>query len=447
MRYARTSKIISLLGLGALVAGLAVPAAASDAGGAGSGGAASNASTPVCLPAQAGIASCDAIRLNDPSSWSGQHVTAPNKRPVGGGGSAAPAGYNPCDLWAAYQLGGSCSLNGAGVPQMNAAPLGPPAGTTVAIVDAYSDPNVFNDLNTYRNEFGLHPICLAGSTTCSGPTLTVKDWGGGANTSWSQEISLDVDMVSAICPTCNILLEEAASNQSSALGAAVNDAAGQGVHSISNSYGSSEYSGETSSDAYYTHPGIAITASAGDNGYGVEYPAASPSVTAVGGTTLNRSNTGGFTETVWSGTGSGCSQYETAPKWQPLTNLCGKRTVADVAAVADPNTGVAVYDTYGQTGWLVFGGTSVASPIIASVYAIGGGTTPQGLYAQTSGLNRITSGMNSGNWRHPCTTYLCNAADSIGSASSPTVAITSGSAVWYNGPTGTGTPQGTSDFK
>src|SRR6185436_16183615 len=162
---------------------------------------------------------------------------------------------------------------------------------------------------------------------------------------WAQEISLDLDMASAICPNCKILLVEAKTNSFANLSAAVNRAAAMGATVISNSYGGSEFSGETSSESAYNHPRIMITVSWGDAGYGVEFPAASRYVTAVGGTHLVRSATArGWTETVWSGAGSGCSAYIAKPSWQTDAG-CARRTVADVAAVADPNTGVAVYDT------------------------------------------------------------------------------------------------------
>ena len=200
---------------------------------------------------------------------------------------------------------------------------------------------------------------------------------------------------------------------------------------ISNSYGAKEFSSETSYDTYYQQS-VPVTVSAGDSGYGVEYPAASPLVISVGGTTLTGSSNTQWTQTVWSGTGSGCSQYESNPGWQPVTPQCSTRTVADVAAVADPNTGVAVYDSYGEPGWMVFGGTSVASPIVASIYALTGntaGVTAKSLYG--AGLIPVMSGMNT----HHCNTYLCNAADSI--------PFDGGH---YNGPTGVGTPFGLSGF-
>ena len=392
---------------------------------------------PVCHhPTAVGFASCNAIQLLNPSiNWHGSHVGIGGKGggghhgPGGGGGTTTPSGYFPADLQSAYGLltsKGNLSVNDG-------------SGQTVAVVDAYNDPNAASDLTAFRSYFGL-PACTA-STGCfkqvnqvGNSTLLPSN-----NTSWSEEISLDLDMISAICPNCKILLVEASSPSILNLGTAENYAAAN-ANAVSNSYGGSEFSTEVQYDTYYDHPGVAITASAGDGGYGVEYPAASPYVTAVGGTTLT-STSSGYSETVWSGTGSGCSAYEPAPSWQPSTPLCRTRTVADVAAEANPNTGVAVYDTYGEPGWMVFGGTSVASPIIASIYALAGNTSlfatssgastaAQALYGDSS-LNRITSGSNS----RRCTTYLCNAADSY----------TNGS-VYYNGPTGNGTPSGLSGF-
>jgi subtilase family serine protease len=301
----------------------------------------------------------------------------------------------------------------------------------VGIVDAYDDPNAESDLGVYRSQFGL-----AACTTANGCFRKVNQSGGTryprANGGWAQEISLDLDMVSAICPNCHILLVEASSNSLSNLGTAVNEAAALGATEISNSYGGGESSSDTSYDtSYYNHPGIAITASSGDNGYGVEYPAASQYVTAVGGTTLTRaSNSRGWSETAWSGTGSGCSAYDPKPSWQTDSG-CSKRTVADVSAVADPNTGVSVYDSFsyqGQSGWLVFGGTSVASPIIASVYALASNaaTVTYGSYpySHTSSLNDVTSGSNGS-----CGgSYLCTAGPG------------------YDGPTGLGTPNGSGGF-
>jgi subtilase family serine protease len=235
-------------------------------------------------------------------------------------------------------------------------------------------------------------------------------------------------MASAACPTCHILLVEADNNTTASLGAAEDKAAALGANVISNSWGAPEYNTELAYASHFRHPGIAITAASGDWGFGVFVPAVYSTVTAVGGTTLYRSATPrGWAETAWQGGGSGCSAYVAKPSWQK-DRLCGKRTVADVAAVADPNTPVAVYDTYSYGGWVYVGGTSVASPLVAGVYALAGNTaaiTPGGyLYAHHRSLFDVTSGSNG-----DCGgSYLCTAVKG------------------YDGPTGWGTPDGTGAF-
>ena len=215
----------------------------------------------------------------------------------------------------------------------------------------------------------------------------------------------------------------------------MNEAVKLGAKFVSNSYGAGEAAAETSLDHFYDHPGVAITASSGDSGYGVSWPAASPHVTAVGGTSLLPAlNQRGWAEIAWSGAGAGCSQYEPKPSWQDDSG-CPRRAVADVAAVADPDVSpVAVYDTYGLGpggGWLLVGGTSVASPIIASVYALAGtpkaGTYPARYpYANSGQLFDIVAGTNSFTGCSP--TYLCTAGSG------------------YDGPTGLGTPDGPGAF-
>ena len=326
--------------------------------------------------------------------------------------SAPTRGYFPADLLSAYKLSGTGG-----------------AGQTIAIVDAYDDANAESDLAVYRSQFGL-----SACTTANGCFRKVDQNGGTAyprgDMGWAEEISLDLDMASAICPNCKILLVEAKTNSFTNLAAAVDRAALLGANVISNSYGGGEYSGEVTDQSHFNHPGVAITVSSGDNGYGVEFPAASQYVTAVGGTTLNRaSNTRGWTETVWSGAGSGCSAYITKPSWQTDAG-CSRRTVADVSAVADPNTGVAVYDTYRlhPGGWLVFGGTSVSAPIIGAVYALAGNaasiTYGSSSYSHLSSLFDVISGSNGS-----CgSSYLCTAGTG------------------FDGPTGNGTPNGTGAF-
>jgi subtilase family serine protease len=209
---------------------------------------------------------------------------------------------------------------------------------------------------------------------------------------------------------------------------AANDMAAKlGANVINNSYGIGEYSAETSEQTHFNHSGIAVTASSGDNGYKTQFPAASQYVTAVGGTTLKPAqDSRGWIETAWNGTGSGCSTYISKPSWQSDTG-CSNRAIGDVAAVADPSTGVAAYDTFGVNGWVVYGGTSVASAIIAGVYGLASNASSVNYgsysYSHSGSLNDVTSGSN-GN----CDTYLCNAGPG------------------YDGPTGNGTPNGTGAF-
>jgi hypothetical protein len=319
-----------------------------------------------------------------------------------GPAAAKPQGFSPAELQSAYDI-----------PKSTSSPV-------VAIVDAYDDPTAEDDLAVYRKQFGL-----GACTTKNGCFKKVGQTGTSAlpdaDPGWAEEIALDLDMVSAACPSCKILLVEANSESMADLGAAVDTAAKLGAVAISNSWGGSETSGDASFNKHLTHKGVLVTASSGDDGYGVEFPAASPDVLAVGGTRLAKSSSSrGWAESAWSGAGSGCSKYEVKPKWQTDAS-CGKRTVADVSAVADPDTGVAVYVTYGDAGgWNVFGGTSVASPLVAAIFA-GSGASAQGPsfpYSQPKAFHDVKSGKNG-----TCTAaYLCAAH------------------AGYDGPTGLGTP-------
>jgi Carbohydrate binding module (family 35)/Subtilase family len=326
---------------------------------------------------------------------------------------ATPRGLGPADLQNAYKL-----------PSASAG-----SGATVAIVDAFDDPKAESDLATYRSQFGLPPC-----TTANGCFRKVNQNGAASplpksDAGWAGEISLDVDMVSAVCPLCKILLVEA-NTPSNDLFTAIDTAAKMGAKFISNSWGGNESPGQDGFDQQHLNkPGVAITASSGDDGFGVIHPASSRFVTAVGGTSLRRAtNSRGWTETAWSGAGSGCSAQSPKPPWQHDTG-CPRKTVADVSAVADPATGVAVFLTFGGNGWAVFGGTSASAPIIASVYALAGtpagGTIPASYpYAHTGNLFDVTSGSNGS-----CSpSYLCHAGTG------------------FDGPTGLGTPNGTAAF-
>jgi hypothetical protein len=363
-----------------------------------------------CPAATSGSAQCGALVATNVVTFQGM---APD--------ASTPAGYGPAQLQSAYNLTLASAAAGA--------------GQTVAAVDAYNDPDAAANLATYRAHYGL-PACGTGCFR------TVNEEGqasplpkSAGKTGWATEESLDLDMVSAICPKCHILLVEAKNGSLANLGKSVDAAVALGAKFVSNSYSSPETAGETADDAYFDHPGVAVTAAGGDSGYGVGFPAASPYVTSVGGTSLSvaRGTARGWRESTWDNgygaTGSGCSRYEAKPSWQKDTG-CAKRTDNDVAADANPGTGAAVYDSYDEGGWIEVGGTSEASAIIAATYALAGpaaaGAYPaEFLYQHPGDLYDITSGSD-GN----CSgSYLCTAK------------------AGYDGPTGLGTPDGTGAFQ
>ena len=357
----------------------------------------------VCVDARAGEASCHALKLVDAD---GQASASPN--------AATPSGKSPSDIQSAYKLTGLKS-----------------GARTVAIVDAYGYPNAERDLGIYRAQFGLS------ACTASNGCLRIIDQNGGTNlpklnVGWAQEQALDLDAVSATCPDCKIVLVQAKSASFADLGTAVNTAAKQGgVVAISNSYGGSD-APDTTYGHYYNHPGIAVTASTGDNGYqGGSYPASSSYVTAVGGTSLTKAaNARGWTESVWSGAGSGCSTYNAALAAAASVGTgCARRAMADVSAVADPQTGLAVYapTTRTNSAWAQYGGTSLSSPIIAAVYALSGNVSGYANalpYQHRGALFDVTSGSNG-----TCpTTQWCHARTG------------------WDGPTGLGSPNGVGAF-
>jgi len=316
-------------------------------------------------------------------------------------------GLSPCQLQDAYKL-----------PSQTAG-----AGRTVAIVDAYDDPNAEADLAVYRAHYGLPPC-----TTANGCFKKLNSSGNTSplpanNVGWSQEISLDLDVVSAACPLCHITLVEADNNGNS-LYVSQATAAAQHPTAISNSWGSNEFANENLDDSLFSFPGIPVTVSTGDNGYGVSYPAAASTVTAVGGTVLQPdASARHWSEAAWSGSGSGCSAIDPKPAWQTDSG-CARRTNADVSALGGP-PGVSVYDTNGEPGWINEWGTSLASPLVASVYALAYPDYTQATtYTHTSSLFDITSGSTGS-----CGgSYLCNAV------------------AGFDGPTGLGTPCGIGAF-
>ncbi len=328
--------------------------------------------------------------------------------------SALPEGLGPAQFRGAYNL-----------------PAAAKRRQTLAIVTAYDSPTIESDLRVYSKTYSL-PIC----SSSNGCFRKVNGAGNSAplpssDALWALETSLDVEVAHAVCSNCKILLVEAESSSVDDLAAAVDTAANLGADVISNSWVVNEFRGETALDKHFDHPGIAITAASGDSGYEVNWPAASPYVTAVGGTTLELdSSNARVQESAWSLGGSGCSAYEAKPAWQS-DGGCERRTVPDVAAVADPDNGAAVYDSYGysgQRGWFKIGGTSLAAPLVAAVYALAGnadevvaGSYP---YTHSSALFDVREGVNGA-----CSpAYLCSA--------------TTG----YDGPTGLGTPAGVVGF-
>ncbi len=360
-------------------------------------------------------------------------TVSPNAIPSGNG-------YGPSQFQAAYNLAAASAADGS--------------GTTVALVDAYNDPTAASDLAEYRSAAGL-PALTSGQFTQynqEGETSPLPAT-APADDDWTLEESLDVDMVSAICPLCKIDLVEATNDTGDNLYIAEETAATTlGAKYISNSWGGSETSSDTTYDSeYFGVSGVVYTASAGDSAYsgGVIYPATSPNVVGVGGTTLDTSsNSRGWTESVWDtssteGTGSGCSAYEPQPAWQKsisiLTAACSDRVDNDVAADADPNTGAAVYDTSNDNGgWNEVGGTSESSPMIAAVFALagnngnGGNNAADSIYTHTGNLYEVTASSNG--------TCTPPAADSV-------LCTATGAANTYNGPTGWGTPDGLTAFQ
>jgi subtilase family serine protease len=239
------------------------------------------------------------------------------------------------------------------------------AGQTVAIVEAYGSPTILKDLDTFSTQFGLPKTTL---------NIVAPPGKSKTNAGWALETALDVEWVHAIAPQAKIMLVVAKSSSLSDLIGAVDYAVGHGAQVVSMSWGAGEFSNEASYDSHFNKAGMVFTASSGDNGSDVSWPAVSPYVVGVGGTTLSlkQDNTVN-TETAWSGSGGGISGVLSEPAYQTGFQSKGMRGVPDVAFDADPATGVAVYDTTrynGQSGWFVVGGTSLGAPSWAALFAL-----------------------------------------------------------------------------
>ncbi len=425
----------------------------------------------VCAAPGPGYAGCLAVELEARTAAARAHthpigLTATRAVTSQGSPQNGDFGLRPSDLHRAYKL-----PEEAGAPQ------------TIALIDAYDDPHAEADLRVYDETFGLPPC-----NTTNGCFEKVNEHGEtghlpATEEGWAMEISLDVQIAHATCESCRILLVEASSSSYENLATAELTAGRLGATEISNSWGgpeAGEPAGQENNTAF-NQPGIVITASAGDNGYlnwddgegrYANFPASSPHVVAVGGTRLELGVNGGrVSETVWNGlgaSGGGCSSVFTAPSWQQSVSDwsavgCGShRSIADISADADPYTGVAIYDASNkcedETGvhWCSIGGTSLASPLIAAVYALAGGahgvaypakTLYEGELKAPGALHDITSGSNG-----ECTANFnsrgisgCSAGQEAAASCKGTLSCLAGSG--YDGPTGVGTPNGIVAFE
>ena len=334
--------------------------------------ASAGSSARVCGPAGVEAARCHAQLLADR---------------IGNLASSSPTGLSPATIKSVY---GFATSGTAG------------AGRTIAIVDASDDPTAEADLGVFSSQYGL-PAC----TTANGCFAKVNQTGGTSyprkDAGWALEISLDVQWAHAIAPGAQILLVEASSNSFANLLAA-EDYAKTHADYVSNSWGASEFSSESSYDSHFVQSGVGFFVSSGDAGLPAEYPSASPNVISVGGTTLHFSG-GNFTsETGWSGGGGGCSSYETATSAQSAfsgygqVGCAGKRATPDVSLDADPASGVSVYDStryQGQQGWFTIGGTSASSPMWAGRAAVAGAVVNAAyVYGNNITYRDITVGNN-----------------------------------------------------
>jgi len=471
---------------------------------------------PACSEAPVGFASCQALQLVPASEEAKRHShplgmvrPAARARPAVPSPATGELGLRPQDLHSVYGL-----------------PTDAPSVQTIAIVDAYNDPAAEADLKTYSEEFSLPLCtkangCFAQVSQESGAplpfpktTAELEALEASPNTEakeeaeeiagWGVEISLDIESAHATCQTCRILLVEANNPATPNLTAAELHAEALGASVISNSWGAAEQGVEAASDLQppFNDPGIVITASAGDDGFRnwaaahaserniTQYPASSPHVVSVGGTRLAPLGLGGSWqgESVWNGSGAGgggCSVLFTAPAWQQGTadwsavGCATKRSVADVSADADPYSGLAIFDsdapgelceteysegkvTHTLEHWCTYGGTSLASPIVASVFALAGGADGVAHPAETLYANQrnapgvfhdVTNGSNGrcASYNHKTGLSSCTAAEeaaaSCPSKTEPGVYLLSClAAPGYDGPSGVGTPNGVLGF-
>jgi len=306
--------------------------------------------------------------------------------------TASPAGLTPDQIKAIYNLP---KTGGHG---------------TIAIIDVGADATIESDLAAFDKQFNL-AACTTANKCFEKHMIdtTAKDQG------WGLETALDVEWAHAIAPNAKILLVEAKTESGANLMNAVDYARSRSdVVAVSMSWGGDEFSTEASLDSHFTSQyGASFFASSGDEGAGAEWPASSPNVVAVGGTHLNLSKTGAFSsETAWSGSGGGVSQYEAAPTYQTTYSIPrakGKRSIPDVAYDADPDSGFSVYKGGSRPGWYEVGGTSAGAPQWAAIQSLGLSATNKNLYKDKALANNasyfrdIKSGTN-GTCGYYCTT-------------------------------------------
>jgi subtilase family serine protease len=275
---------------------------------------------------------------------------------------------------------------------------------TIALVGAYHYPTALADFNTFSTQFGLPTETSSNALASTNKVFQIVYANGSqpkTNGGWAQESALDIEWSHAMAPGAKIVLVEAGSNSFTDLMKAVDTARTLGVRQISMSWGGREFSGESTYDSHFPDGnGIVYFAASGDTGGATIYPSVSPRVVAVGGTHVDTNASGGLTgETGWSGSGGGVSLYEPKPAYQNVLTGASKRAVPDISADADPNTGVAVYDSTayrGWSGWMVFGGTSASSPAMAGMVNLVGSRASWGATAE---LNLIYSQLGSTNYR------------------------------------------------
>jgi hypothetical protein len=415
----------SLMGCaaGAALAATALAGATATAGAparaAPSGRPAGTWQSTACSSAPPGYSTC-LVHVLHPR-WKGQDRSGGRVNP-----KAAPSGLSPNAIATAY---GFSTTGGS--------------GNTIAVVDAYGDAAITADLAIFSSQYGLRPC------TASDHCLTTVNQTGGTNTApaprrttgWGLETSLDVEWAHALAPDADILLVEATSNSDTDLFAAVRYATAKARY-VTMAWGGTEFAGETAFNAAFANSSVSYFAAAGDNPSQLSYPATSPDVIAVGGTTLTvtRASDEWTSETAWATAGGGCSRYETADPAQAAypsydqqgANCSGKRAVPDISLDANPSTGVAVYDTDGYSGWLVAGGTSASTDMVAAHAAeTSEHVSATFVYGGAIKVYNVTTGSNG----HPCENGL-NLCTGLGSWNTAVGTTDAGSSGGGNSPSG-----------